>query len=202
MRLRFFCLLFLLCSNVSYAAYSPVLADCIFNNAQEYGQIEVCLSLLRPNSEVYEQFVVLAKKLDKGYKYDSLIKTYHTALLVFPGDRYFVKKYSIAKSNLEEQKWRHNKKKKSSSGSAAPSSVDFKLNKLRCTRLAGKIALKSCDKAIRLNNKDPVLFIAKGDIYLSQKNNRQAILFYKKALKLNPKDHTTANKLKRLSGNQ
>ncbi|MCP3850887.1 MAG: hypothetical protein GY694_11725 [Gammaproteobacteria bacterium] len=199
-----FCFIFFFCLPISdvNATYPPSFSDCLIGDGEEYDQVDACQQLLRSNSKNYKLHIALTKALDKRQKYKQALKAYDNALKAFPNDDYLLKKRLITQSNHKEQQWLLNKKQTESSkaaiNSTSKSSSNFRLNKIRCTRLTGQAALKACREAIKINTKDAALFISVGDIYASQQKNHQAVAAYKEAVKLAPNDHKTAEKLKKL----
>ncbi len=195
------CLLLLFYS-AAYATNPPAFSDCLDGDGEDYDQVAACQLLLRSNSKNYKLHAALSKTLDKRQKFKESLVAYDNALRAFPQDDYFLRKRSIAESNYKEQQWLRNKKRGErntvNKSAASGASTKFKLNKIRCTRLTGKVALNACLQAIKVNDKDASLFISMGDIYASQQKNRQAVTAYKKAVKLNSKDASTSKKLKKL----
>ncbi len=188
-------------ANTLYATYPPTFSDCLMGDGDEYDQVDACQQLLRSNSKNRDLHVALTKTLDKRQKFKQALEAYVQALKTFPNDDYFFKKSLIAKSNYKEQQWLKNKKlgrKAESNSSSKYQSSQFKLNKIRCTRLAGKTALNACQNAIKINDKDADIFVSMGDIYASQQKNTGAISAYKRALKLNSSDKKTSEKLNKL----
>ena len=192
----FFNLIF---ANNAYATYPPTFSDCLSGDGDEYDQVDACRQLLRSNSKNYKLHAALGKTLDRRQKFKQALDAYDKALKAFPGDDYFLKKRAITESNYKEQQWLINKKRGKSQGNNKPTaSSQFKLNKIRCTRLTGKTALNACQRALNINNKDASLYVSMGDIYASQQKNKSAAIAYEKALKLNPKDISTSRKLKKI----
>ncbi|MCW8928703.1 MAG: caspase family protein [Gammaproteobacteria bacterium] len=186
--------------NNAYATYPPSFSDCLTGDGEEYDQVDACRQLLQSNSKNYKLHVALTKTLDKRQKYKQSLDAYHKALQAFPNDDYFLKKRLIAESNYKEQQWLRNKKQGTNTKPViSKAESQFKLNKIRCTRMTGKAALEACEKAIKVNDKDSILFVSMGDIHASQQQNKQAIIAYKSAIKLNPDDKLTSQKLKKLT---
>lgn len=188
-------------ANTLYATYPPTFSDCLMGDGDEYDQVDACQQLLRSNSKNRDLHVALTRTFDKRQKFKQALEAYAQALKIFPNDDYFLKKSLIAKSNYKEQQWLKNKKlgtKSENKSSSKYQSSQFKLNKIRCTRLTGKTALNACQKAIKINDKDAELFVSMGDVYASQQKNTGAISAYKQALKLNSSDKKTSEKLNKL----
>ncbi len=187
--------------NPAYATYPPTFSDCLMGNEEEYDQVDACQQLLRSNSKNRELHVALTRTLDKRQQFKQALEAYNHALNVFPNDDYFFKKRLITKSNFKEQQWLKNKRedrRNENKTSLKNQSAQFKLNKIRCTRLTGETALNACEMAIKINDKDSVLFVSMGDIYASQQKNTRAITAYNRVLKLNSADKKTSKKLNKL----
>ena len=196
-------LLFGLLINTAQATYPPSFSDCTVGDGEEYEQVDACRQLIRSNKKKRELYVALGKALEKRQKHQQAMQVYKNALDVFPGDQYFQKKLSIANSNIKEQQWLDKKQQSTvKTSDTSKSNVQFKLNKLRCTRLTGDIALKACQTALKINSKDADLYNAQGDIYASQQKNKMALASYQSALKISPDNKDIYDKVQKLTQRQ
>ncbi len=126
------------------------LSDCITNQKVLVKQITNCNKLIKKNPRNYKLYTTLGRLFNKQENYQASVDLYKQALDNFPNNSLLMKKLSIAESNLKEQSWITNKQKTSKEANKN-SSVEYKLNKIRCFRLKGNKALNACKQALKIN---------------------------------------------------
>ncbi len=184
-------------TNIAHATEFQDFKNCFDKDFKKFKNSDICHNIKSDNSKNLNLYIKLAESFDKKKWYDKSVNVYKSAIKIFPHNSLLKQKLSLSNSYLKEQSYFNSKKPRKKSAS----SVKHKLNKIRCTRMSGKKALKACNLAIKYDSKDASLYLAKSNLLVASNNDKQAIIALKKVIKISPNNKIAKSKLSVLRKN-
>ncbi len=173
--------------------------DSCLSESKSESKVVACRKAIEEHGAWRNLYIELGEALDQLKRFKGAVTAYEQALKHYPGDRLLSGKLAIAKSNLHEQEWlkQRNSKPQSSPrpASNSASSVQTKLDQIRCKRLSGVSAVNACNAVLKVAPDDPSILQSKGAALLKLGRLSEAKKTYERMLRINPSNTLAEQKL-------
>ncbi len=173
--------------------------DSCLSESKSESKVAACRKAIEEHGAWRNLYIELGEALDQLKRFKGAVTAYEQALKHYPGDRLLSGKLAIAKSNLHEQEWLKQRISKPQSSprpaSNSASSVQTKLDQIRCKRLSGVSAVNACNAVLKVAPDDPSILQSKGAALLKLGRLSEAKKTYERMLRINPSNTLAEQKL-------